>query len=346
MIIKKIEQWWLHEQFNREQQLLFLGVFFSLLKHGVGVTETLDKMSVADNKCWAEAAKSANKKLFDGVSISDAFRDWFDRSLCIALKAPEKTTQFAELGAKVVTSFRQEKINHGAWIGKLIVPCFYVPMILGIYALLSRIFYPIMAEISPIVPGGASYWVNLIGSVIAVSWPLFLLVLIAIVMAAYYLLPRWVSPLRQRMDQYLPLSLYRVVESAHVQQQISILMSSGSDLKTALSILADSAQPYRRMYITLMQERLPRGNNEANILDVGLLHKQDINYLDLVSGTQGFTLAMADIASTASQRATAQLQGATAVLRFALMGILCLLLFGLVKALTSPFSEITSMMYQ
>jgi len=341
-----IEQWWLRVQFNREQQLLFLDVFFSLLKHGVGVTETLEMMSQSSNEGWAQAAKST-KETLRGVSVSDAMRDWFDPSIRMALKGPEETPkEYPRLGAQVVASFRQEKINHGAWLGQIMTPFVYVMLILGVYVFLSRSFYPVMAELLPITPGSISYWVNLIGLQVGTIWPYLLGGLLLVVVMGAYMLPRWVSPSRQTMDRYFPLSLYRVIQSAMAQQQISILMGSGSDLKTALSILKGNSNPHMGMYLSLMRAKMREGVSEANMLDVGLLHREDISYLELVSGSAGFVTAMEDLASKASLRASRSLSHAAAGLKTTLFAILCFLLLGAVGAISSLISEMSSMMYQ
>ena len=339
-LVETLTHRWQRYQFGRRQQLAFLGVFYRLMGEGAGIRETLEQMGKAQDPQWRQVARDTRQRLLEGQPLSQAFEAWCDGPVCEALRGPEQTHDHARLAWEAIQRLNQDTAHYGAWVAQLLPPLGYIVLTLAIYAMLAARFFPAIERIAPAVSGGGAYWVKLTGEALLVGWPFIVGALVALVAGVATALPRWSGPWRMRLDQGLPLSLYKALVAARFQQQLGILMGGGNDLKTSLRILLASCPAHTADYLWAMQARLPQGYDQAAILDVGLLHPWDINELQLLSATQGFQAAMQALAEEARERAVERLRWFTQGLRTFLYLVMAVLLLGFLKAVTSPISQL------
>jgi len=94
---------------------------------------------------------------------------------------------------------------------------------------------PILEQLVPVEKWPAvGQWLHVFSSFIRQYW-FYLYSTLALVLAVFfYSLPRWSSPLRRKLDRYLPYSIYREFSAAMLIVSLSSLMRTGVSLRSSL----------------------------------------------------------------------------------------------------------------
>ncbi len=337
--IKRVEERWLLYQFRRPQQLGFLSVYFRLRAQGVGPREVLEHMEQAQDLQWQLVAKGVQLNLREGKVTTESFKDYIDREIYEALKAPEETEEYAEKALQMIRNIKEQAHKNNEWVGKLAQPFAYLMLMLAAYAGLAGSFFPALEGMVALPVAGAPYWVRRVGEFILSWWPMLLASAVILVAVIRYALPRWSNEARRVLDRYAPLSFYRELSGALFQRRLFILMNAGKPLKGSLAVLSAGCNPHVGVYILYMKMRIRDGMSHGDILDVGLLNSGDINELRLLSGTQGFVAALGVLADDAQNRADGRLLLAAKSLSLILYFILGSMLLGFLVAISSPISQ-------
>ena len=103
-----------------------------------------------------------------------------------------------------------------------------------------------------------------------------IIVMAVVVAVVFYSLPRFVGPVRARLDQYPPWSLYRLSLGAGFMLSVSALLKAGVKVPTILEILRRNANPW---YEERMSATLRHVANGTNLGDA--LYRTKLGFPDL-----------------------------------------------------------------
>lgn len=110
-------------------------------------------------------------------------------------------------------------------------------------------------------------------------------------MVGLWFLPNAVGPWRCALDRYAIWRLYRQVHGLRILALLEILLHSGTgastQLRTAVSMLHDGANPWVGAHLARMLARIDQGLTGAATLDTGLLDRDAYWYFDDMVAARG-----------------------------------------------------------
>lgn len=121
---------------------------------------------------------------------------------------------------------------------------------------------PILTQLSP-----PSQWPPMGQGLYAVSkfitqYGVVMAVIVALLLSGFfYSLPRWTGDLRKKLDQWLPLNLYRDYASSMLMISLASLMRSGISLRSSLERTYKHSSPWSKWHIRQILTNLAKPSN-------------------------------------------------------------------------------------
>lgn len=247
-------------QFNSSQRVRVYRKLAGLIRHNVSQTEALDRL-------WLHASDDGRRP-DDGIAI--ILNEW---------RHAQRNGQqaFAETVRKWVPPTEFSLIHTGILSGRLETALKNVILITEGTIKLSRtvrsqlgyplalisavlfLFWYLSSELVPIFnrPDMVRDWTGmanilLTSAVIVRDWaPLLLAVIVMVLLAIFWALPRWTGPARVRADRVFPFSLYRLFVGSGFLLSLSAMLAAGEQLHVVLQTLQRHASPWLRERLRL-----------------------------------------------------------------------------------------------
>lgn len=142
------------------------------------------------------------------------------------------------------------------------------------------------------------------------------------------------GPLRMFLDRYEPWKSYRLLGALHILQMLHVLLGLQHlrlPLKQAVDALSDTANPWFRMQIEQILERILHGQVGANSFATGLLEEEDLWFLNDMAQGHSLSSACALTATRLIERFERRLLHLSVLVRWGVLifgiGVLAMLLF-------------------
>lgn len=159
----------------------------------------------------------------------------------------------------------------------MIYPVTLLVMFGGMLAGFSLTAVPVLAELMPPerwpLPGRILYFMS---QLITEHGVAIVAGIVALFILFIYSLPRWTGPQRQRLDRYLPYSLYRDYSGSLLLISLASMMRSGVSLRSALERSLKFSSPWLRWHIRKVLSNLSKPNvpHFGQAFSTGLLSTQ------------------------------------------------------------------------
>jgi type II secretory pathway component PulF len=173
--------------------------------------------------------------------------------------------------------------------------------------------------------------------------------LLGIGMGIAYALPKWSNRLRERLDQYAPLALYRDFESGRFLLSLSAAMGGSSSLMQSLQEIQEVATPWLSAYIQQIRLRLSKMDvarhrktssiNPISFMEVGLFNDFVLDRLHMLAGRVGIEKAIKVVGTDLIDEITEQFVRRSEAVNKWLMGITGLIVLWLIFSMLSVVQE-------
>ena len=115
--------------------------------------------------------------------------------------------------------------------------------------------------------------------------------------------PNYIGEYRKLLDKVPPFSIYRTLSAARFMDNLGLLIINGVVFKNALKIMKKNATPYVLTHVINMEYLLGTGkDNIADVLDTGLISKNDILRLRVIAEAKGFEHGLIRLGAYAAEK--------------------------------------------
>lgn len=296
--------------FSRADQQAFLEDVSALIDDGVPAGQAIRAVADIATGTAKEVAQNILKKISEGRAIADGMEDWFPQPIVEIIRAGEEGGSLAENMSAAAKALSAQAKGLTSLVNSLVYPFVVVFMGLGVAVFVKHSVFVNFAEIKPVNTWPSNGQVVFgMATFVQHWWWLVLLIAVAILFLIGRLLRELTGGVRAYVDNIPVLSLYRDGCAALFMETLGLLLVNGIILKRALVIMRNKASHYMAWHIYLMELRLGGGReNIAEVLDTGLVRKNDILRLRLIAKGKGFEHALIRMGRMMAQRNTKTLE--------------------------------------
>jgi type II secretory pathway component PulF len=280
--------------FTSKEQQAFLEDVASLVEDGITPTQAVSVMRNVTTGIKADVAQNILMRLAEGKYLADGLRNWFPNAVVEIVRAGEEGGTLAKTLRVAAAAVTRKTFVINALISALAYPLVVLALGLGVSVFLNHSILQQFATIKPI-----NLWPTIAQNAVVFAtlvqnwWWMVVILIIAGLFLLSYFLRTYAGNGRKLIDALPVFSLYRQFTAANFMEVLGLLASNGVILKKALRILQYNANPYLGAHLLTMEYRLSGGKeNIAEVLDTGLLDKNDLMRLRVIAIGKGFEHAL------------------------------------------------------
>ena len=291
--------------FGWQQQQLFLDNIHHLLEDGVPIHQAVDVMESMSRGVMREVAQHAQMSLAQGQLFADGLHGWYAPHAVAMIRAGELGGAFvATIGSTQAALSSQHRLL-GTALAVLVYPCLVLLMGCAVAIFLQHSVFHSFAEIKPVakwpVSGQSLY---MFSSFLQQDWWLLCLLVLVCSTTWCWMLRCYTGPLRQQLDRWPVLSLYRRAVAAQFMEVLGLMLGNGIALREALQLSQRHTTVYLTWHVLNMEVRLSGGlDNIADVLDTGLLGQSELARLRVVAKGSGFAKALVRLGQHTAEHA-------------------------------------------
>jgi type II secretory pathway component PulF len=301
---KIIDTWWLHWQFTRKRQVIFLEDLCSLVDDGVPVSQAIETISEISEGVNKKVAQHIGRCLAEGQLLADGMQGFFNHAIVEVVRAGENGGNLPASLRAALESFSEHANAFSVVINSLVYPSCVIVLALIVVVFIKNAVLVNFAQIKPVYSwpetGRNLYFLAVL---IERWWWLLLLMLIGAIFVLRRILQRLTGEPRRLLDSFPLLSLYREMVAARFMETLGLLISNGIVLKQALSVMHNEGSPYLSWHLLQMEARLSSGQeNIAEVLNTDLIERNDLIRLRVVTRGKNFEAALISLGRQANKR--------------------------------------------
>ncbi len=291
-------------QFTKSLQKAFLEDLVSLVNDGVPASQAIETIRDINYGISKDVAAEVSEQISKGAQLADGMKPWFTTAVVEIIRAGENSGMLIETLNAASKSIASDVNNGLAVLSAVMYPVFIVVLALVMIVFIKDSVLENFADIKstvlwPVVGqdlfGLASFFEN--------WWWVLLIVVLAAFIGIVVSMRQVTGDLRKRLDVLPFFAVYRGVVAARFMQTLGLLVNNGVVLKKALEIMQIQAHPYLAWHLLMMEYRLSGGeDNIADVLDTGLVAREDLVRLRVVAIGKGFEPALLTLGQQASDK--------------------------------------------
>ena len=280
--------------FTPAKQQALLEDLYTLIQDGVPAVQAVQIVVESSVDITVDVAKNILFKVSEGRYLADGMVGWFPNHIVEIVRAGEEGGALAKTMQSAAESLSEKNTAVTSLFGSMTYPL--IVMIMGsiVTVFINRSIFKTFSSIMPV-----SQWPLVGKDLIGVanflqSWWWALLFALALpIFALVIILRNYVGDTRNLMDKLPGFAIYRRFIAGRFMQTLGLLIANGVVLKKALKILQHGANPYLSWHLITMEYRLGGGkDNIAEVLDTGLIDKEDLARLRIIAYGKGFEHAL------------------------------------------------------
>lgn len=293
-LLDKAKQLVKHLSFTSKRQQVFLEDLAILISDGVPANRAVEMLATIYSGVSREVALEINQGIAEGKPLAETMRRWFNVSSVELIRAGEEGGTLELTVASAAESLKEKSGAIGAIISALTYPLVVILAGCFIMVYLNHSIISDFADIKPI-----NQWPSIGRALIVVAdfiqfwgWLVVALV-IASLFVIKYMMKNYVGELRRTLDALPIFSLYRQLTAGQLLETLGLLIANGVVFKTAVKVMQYHANPYLISHLIAIEHLLGSGrDNIAEVLNTGLVDKNDILRLRVIAEVKGFEHAM------------------------------------------------------
>jgi type II secretory pathway component PulF len=299
-----------HWRFGGKAQLSFLEDLYLLINDGIPANRAIEMMAQVTTGVSREVALSLVDSISKGKPLAEGMKEWFTPNIVEIIRVGEAGGALAQTMKSSINMLAQKGSSMGAFIGAVSYP--FVVIIMGcvMTLYLQKSVFTQFAQIKPMEqwPSEGQQLMAL-ANFIKSYWWLTIITVILMVIGLKKAMANYVGELRPFLDNYPPFSFYRKLAAARLLETLGLLVSNGVVFKSALKVMQYQANPYIGSHLAQMESLLGKGkSNIADVLDTGLVDKQDLTRLRVMAEVKGFEHGLVRMGVRGTEAAIATLK--------------------------------------
>ncbi|CAM4424104.1 MAG: Toxin coregulated pilus biosynthesis protein E [Legionellaceae bacterium] len=303
-VINAVIQKMKYALFLPTQQQALLEDIAALIEDGVPLSQAIDMLARLTTGLTKEVVMSIASKIAEGKPMAEGLIGWYPPHVIEIIRAGEEGGAFTKTLATATQLLTQKNIAISSLISALSYPFVVMSMGLAVTVFINHSVFKEFRAVRPIEmwPSNAQFVVWL-GSIIENYWFLFIVIIGVSILAITQMLRNYIGNARQWIDLIPGLALYRKLTAARFMETLGLLITNGVVFKKALKIMQYNANPYLAWHLLTMEFKLGGGRqNIAEVLDTGLIDKNDLVRLKIIAQGRGFEHALLRQGRRASQQ--------------------------------------------
>lgn len=321
-----------------------------LLENGVPLDTALGQIEIISRR-----SSKVLPKLYRGWRNDIAEGKNF--GTCLSPYIPSSEAILLETGAntgKLVQALKNasESIENQAKVKKAIItsgayPAVLVAMLIAAMLLSAYNVIPTFEQIIPVDQWrGIAYNVAIASRFIREQGYLIVIVVGALGTVVFMSLSRWTGPLRVKFDNYVPWSLYRMLQGSAFLLSVASMMSAGIKIdEGSLGRISKQSDPYLRQRIKALQRYIAAGENLGDALYHAGHEFPDaeiIGDLQIYARLRGFEQNLARIARVWVDGLVERVNVAMKIVNFVILVLIAVVIGCLIISFYSVFQQIQS----
>jgi len=247
------------------------------------------------------------KRNLDFVSpvLSDAMRDTVPSTDLMVLRAAETSGDMAAGMRYLAVVVDKMAKMRSAVLGAIAGPAFVMVLLIGILIGYSYGMVPLLSSVIP-----PEKW-NILGKIlfhvskfVTGYGVLLLIAIVAIIGLFNWSLANWSSPLRRKMDNYFPYSVYRDYNASIFLALLSMMMNSHLSVADSINLMRASSSPWMRWYLSKILENITNHGKEADSINVGILPRELAYRVSDLGERQSFSDSINKVGMDAMEKMT------------------------------------------
>ena len=247
---KKVAVW----SFNKKQRASFYSKLSELLSHQVQMKAAITSIyHRAEKKAPSSPMTFLYKQVLDGIAthgnLCESLAPYVPVMDRVLIAAGEKSAKLDEALKTAAEMIRRGNRIQSIIMGSLAFPVFLLIAVFGMIWGLGAAFFPAIAATLPVEQWpDASRKVYEISQFVATWWFIILAIFGGIGSLIYWSMGNFIHPLRIKLDNYPPWSLYRLVQGASWLLAYSSLVQAGRQSKDGLMDIMSQSKGNKWLY--------------------------------------------------------------------------------------------------
>lgn len=241
-------------QFGAAERIQFYESMTALLENGVGVDEALSEVG----KIYSDdghrphhpitlACTDMGQQFRNGSTLSKACSDWMPYQEQALISAGERSGNLTGVFSECVRLIETRQKLKSLILGASVYPAFIWGLMVYLLHVIASRVVPAMTQVSPPEHmSGAPYLLYLIATYVDHYGLITLIVLITVLAGSLVSLPYLTGPLRIRLEQLPPWSIYKALHGSTFLLNIAIMLRANINQLNALDTLLLNAKPWLR----------------------------------------------------------------------------------------------------
>lgn len=299
-----------HWQFNNKAQLNFLEDLYILIHDGIPANRAVEMMGQITHGLNREVALSIAHKIAQGQPLAEGMKDWFSSNVVEIVRVGEAGGALAQTLKSAINMLSQRSVALGAFVGALAYPLLVITIACIVIVYINNSVFSQFRLMKPMEewPIAGQRLVHL-SQFIENWWWVVVASVIVFVLIIRRIMTHYTGDLRPFLDRIPPFNFYRRLTAARLLETLGLLVANGVVFKSAIKVMQYQANPYLSVHLIKMEHLLSMGkSNIAEVLETGLVDKNDLMRLKVMAEVKGFEHGLVRMGVRGAEQATTTLK--------------------------------------
>jgi type II secretory pathway component PulF len=321
-----------------------------LLQNGVALDTALgqvENIAKRSSKILPKLYRQWRNDVAEGVNFGTCLAPYVPSSEAILLETGANTGKLVNALQNATESIENQSKVKKAIIGSAAYPIVLTVMLIAAMLLSAYNVIPTFEQIIPVDQWtGISYKVAIASQFIREKGYLIFIVVSVLLFVVFSSLPRWTGPLRVKFDNYVPWSLYKMMQGSAFLLSVASMMSAGIKVdENSLNRIAKQSDPYLKQRIKAIQKYIGAGENLGDALyhaGYDFPDKEIIGDLQIYAKLRGFDQNLVRISRVWVDGLVERVNTAMKMLNFVILVLIAAVIGCLILSFYSVFQQIQS----
>ena len=345
---------WARLQLTTQARLRLYRKIAKMLANGLPLLKILEELEMRASHEGRKPSEPLALTLADwrgivqnGGMLAEAMAWWVPHTEQMIVMAGEQSGRLEASLLNVCAVVQYGRRIRTAIVGGLTYPAVIVAMTIGYVYLFGKLVIPRFASIvSPEHWHGVAKSLYTLSNFVQGGMLYCLAVLLALLVALFYSMPRWAGRLRVWLDRFPPYSIYRLITGCGFLVAFSSLQQAGFTVERSLDRLGADARPWLRQRIDDMLFGVKSGVNVGEAMKnagYGFPSEEIVDDLCVYAEYKGFAEALHSLASEWMSEGVETIEAQMRVVNGFAIVVLALVLSWLITGFFGIQQEIAAM---
>lgn len=220
-----------------------------------------------------------------GKSLSEVLREWATPGEVMIIKAGEDSGNLQESFETIKTLLEKQAMMKKAVIGELGYPIFLIILLFVMIIGFAKFMLPTLVDMSsPDRWDAKSQALYSLSTTFNENWVTIVISIIVLGFLIGYSIPKLRGPIRNRLDNFPPYSIYKTIQSGLLLISLGTLMSAGVSFRRALVSIQENSGPYLSDRVKEIVDNVDKGMDNGKAINTKFIGEIGNDIEDYASG--------------------------------------------------------------